>query len=832
MSPPSTLSIEQLLEQRQWLGRLCSRLVRDASAADDLAQEAMIRALGAPSAAEADSHGRLRNWLAATVRNVARETGRRAGRRREREELVARPEAERLSPAEAMASAELREQLARLVLTLPDSEREAVVLRYYEGLTPQEIADQLGDLSVGAVRQRIYRGMERLRGALDAEDRNGRAAWLPAAVLIARQGSLAPPAPASAPAGLLPGVAVGWTVLGALVALLVGRWLWGMSPDPEPALVPVIAALEPPAAPDEIEDVQPREDRIEVAEATTARVAGAGRSFRLLDPRSRRPLVGAEWYLRMTGPLDPEPLVIIDGDYLPPAPVLASGQTDASGVIELPPVQVEVLQLVVERTATSAVASFAIDGIHGPTRRVDLVPPTGRTVTGRLVDHSGRAISGAEIMEFTVREKERIVGRTGPDGRFILLGMGRLPRQLMKRADGAIVSTWSDGSHFYARAEPSEPWVAIDGLLPSQRKGSVATGEEDLGDVKVRRPTTLKGFVVDRKGRPVPGVLVDNHSLRSRRLAAAARGDHTVDYAWSPTGGRKPAVTDASGAFALPILGVGSRAKKLVQLIAQAPDGRAGELKYIKAKEGELPYAAVIELGSRDVIRLHFQDRARRGEPLETASGLSNLVAWRLRPIRPSASDGPQDARFAALLGGEVAVLPSTGLRRLRSSRWLDVEVPGYEPVAVEVTNGVTDIDVLLDRRERARVKLGFEGPHAIAGATATVVLMGQRPMAAFDFPNPNRFSATHGEGAYAGGVTHDVLDGDEVELAWPWDSPGWIVVFPDSVGAYTKAPPIVIGPLSRPVNGTEIEAEFGEWTIYDRVGDLKLDGKPEHPLY
>ena len=50
-------------------------------------------------------------------------------------------------------------------MALPDDQREVIVLKEYEGLTFQEIAEVL-DLPVSTVKTRLYRGLDRMRERL------------------------------------------------------------------------------------------------------------------------------------------------------------------------------------------------------------------------------------------------------------------------------------------------------------------------------------------------------------------------------------------------------------------------------------------------------------------------------------------------------------------------------------------------------------------------------------------------------------------------------------------------------------------------------------------
>lgn len=63
------------------------------------------------------------------------------------------------------AGVEDRDQVVRLLRTLPEQQRKVVVLRYYNDLSEQAAADLLG-ISVGAVKSAASRGLATLRGQL------------------------------------------------------------------------------------------------------------------------------------------------------------------------------------------------------------------------------------------------------------------------------------------------------------------------------------------------------------------------------------------------------------------------------------------------------------------------------------------------------------------------------------------------------------------------------------------------------------------------------------------------------------------------------------------
>jgi len=193
-------TIEQLLSDRVWLARLARGLSHDPHAADDALQEAWTAALESPPRS---AHG-LRGWIA-TVARRAKGRARRSARRRDlRERRVARDEA--LAPAATVAErTDFHRRVAASVHELPEPYRTTVWLRFYEDLPPAEIERRLGVPAV-TVRTRLRRALARLRARLDAQ-RGERAAWLPAAIAIAREVPAAlgpaPPAPpeTTAPAG-------------------------------------------------------------------------------------------------------------------------------------------------------------------------------------------------------------------------------------------------------------------------------------------------------------------------------------------------------------------------------------------------------------------------------------------------------------------------------------------------------------------------------------------------------------------------------------------------------------------------------------------------------
>jgi len=81
------------------------------------------------------------------------------------EELHLQPAASERGPLPALENSELAGQLSRAIDALPQGMREALVLRYFEGLSFEEIAARIGRHET-AVRKRYSRALAELRAAL------------------------------------------------------------------------------------------------------------------------------------------------------------------------------------------------------------------------------------------------------------------------------------------------------------------------------------------------------------------------------------------------------------------------------------------------------------------------------------------------------------------------------------------------------------------------------------------------------------------------------------------------------------------------------------------
>jgi len=146
---------------------LARRLAREPALAEEVVQEVFLRLWRQADRFE-PSRGSLRSYLLAHTHGRALDVVRSESARRRREEREAQMQSE---PAydlerevmERTTATQVRDALA----TLPDTEREAVELAYFQGHSYREVAQLLG-APEGTVKSRIRSGLSRMRKAMQA----------------------------------------------------------------------------------------------------------------------------------------------------------------------------------------------------------------------------------------------------------------------------------------------------------------------------------------------------------------------------------------------------------------------------------------------------------------------------------------------------------------------------------------------------------------------------------------------------------------------------------------------------------------------------------------
>lgn len=218
-----SVSLDDLLAHRAWMLRLAHALVRDPHTAEDLAQEAWVAAMRSPPSDPAAVRGWFRRVLTRLAMNRRRGEGRREARER-----ASAASSNSTKPDDAVAAMEAHQRVVQAVLALPSPARETVVLRYFEDLSPSEIATRTG-IPASTVRSRLQRALEVLRERLDEGDTDGRRPWR-AALFITPLPSVAehvrPIGRRLAAAGVLGAMLMNTKILATVVVVALVAVLW------------------------------------------------------------------------------------------------------------------------------------------------------------------------------------------------------------------------------------------------------------------------------------------------------------------------------------------------------------------------------------------------------------------------------------------------------------------------------------------------------------------------------------------------------------------------------------------------------------------------------
>jgi RNA polymerase sigma factor (sigma-70 family) len=138
-----------------------------ATEAEEATQEGFVKAWRALGRFRAGAP--FKPWLLRIVTNEAHNRRRSAGRRAQLalRAAAAEPSGDAApSPEASVLDAERRDHLLAAVNELPDDQRIVVSLRYFVGLSEEEVAETLG-IAQGTVKSRTSRALERLRETYD-----------------------------------------------------------------------------------------------------------------------------------------------------------------------------------------------------------------------------------------------------------------------------------------------------------------------------------------------------------------------------------------------------------------------------------------------------------------------------------------------------------------------------------------------------------------------------------------------------------------------------------------------------------------------------------------
>jgi RNA polymerase sigma-70 factor (ECF subfamily) len=143
---------------------LCYLMARNFADAEDLAQEAFIKAYFKLSSLSNPS--KFLSWLRQITINVCHDWLRRQKNDTVPLEAISIEQpAISLSPAEIYEAKELQEQVAEAIASLSEKNQQAVTLYYLDGCSCKEVADFLGT-SVSVVQSRLYEARKQLKRRL------------------------------------------------------------------------------------------------------------------------------------------------------------------------------------------------------------------------------------------------------------------------------------------------------------------------------------------------------------------------------------------------------------------------------------------------------------------------------------------------------------------------------------------------------------------------------------------------------------------------------------------------------------------------------------------
>lgn len=468
-------------------------LCRDAATAEDLVQTVFLQALR--DIDRFDARRPVLPWLLGLLEHRASDARQRAHVRRERSggpEVAAAWAASGPSPERAAADREVRERVAQALSGLPRDSRDVLTLRLVHGLSSVEIAHAHG-LPPATVRTRLRRGLQQLRRALPRGLATpGLLALLGTEMLRASDGLAAVRGKVLAAAG--GGVAVGagwWFALAGCVALACGGWFaWSTHQGPVAAdAAPWIDPRRSHAASDVGEPPENPQSNPAGRASVGTGVREAVRDARLttvhgrvVDAASNQPLAGVTVDLRglLDGARGDQP-----ADWRDPEPVVTT--RDGAFRFEFVPEPVLDVQLAFrEPWHVDGWRSFAPlrPGVTVDVGDVGLA--AGTPVRLRLVA-DGRPLPGLQV--YAGREQDG--GR--PNNRD---GYGPSDQDGFVDLRVCLPGIWH--------------YEVVTNRSGNESKVEVPAGATPFEHtIELRRPPiedSVSGVLVDRDGRPVPGV--------------------------------------------------------------------------------------------------------------------------------------------------------------------------------------------------------------------------------------------------------------------------------------------------------------------------------------
>jgi len=171
-----TAAFQVLYERyRDPIFRFAYRMLGSAEAAEDIVHDCFLSLIKDPGRFDS-TKASLRTYLYAAARNQVGKRYQTFGRESAIDDLLNEPRAaDNQEPIRRVLDDELAAEVQKAIANLPPLQREALVLFEYEDLSLAEIGEIVGADS-NAVKARLFRARDRLRGSLERYFRIGREA--------------------------------------------------------------------------------------------------------------------------------------------------------------------------------------------------------------------------------------------------------------------------------------------------------------------------------------------------------------------------------------------------------------------------------------------------------------------------------------------------------------------------------------------------------------------------------------------------------------------------------------------------------------------------------
>ena len=542
--------IGDLVRHSMFLRRLAARLVSNTDDRDDLIQDVCMRALKSPPRSAIGSRGFLARVMHRQRANMLRSRSTRSQIDGDStEQAMSSPTAEVVVQREAV------QLVADAVVTLPDAHYEIITLRFYQGLSVQEIATRL-EISSDATRKRLQRAVAMLREYLGPEFRKDGSRHF---VLVALAGQAASAARVAKPTSPL--LSIG--ILGAVVICALSIVLMGRQPEDSTGNWTTIGegAAARPAEPSEPAEALERGDVSLDGTQNHASVTGGAPwtdGPTRVDPAA---ILAATTHATLqgsircaAGPMPTNARIVVESVLREEAKTVSAAVT-AGGefLVEFPLDE-----------SREIVRLRLLDGKRQLEQRLLAVTALGRSEL-RIVVGSGFMITGLVVDEHGAVRTDCLL-RTRNLGGNLLPDPSKLApeswRDHAMSPSGCFEITPEVGGRFAVEA------VTPDGQRSDQKIVELnETSPHTEIRLHLRRPSSLAGTVVDSRGRAVSGARIE---LR--------RGMHTLSGAVSRSSlettllrsllGKRRTTTNAAGEF---LFTDAPDSKKCILVIAPQP---------------------------------------------------------------------------------------------------------------------------------------------------------------------------------------------------------------------------------------------------------------------